>query len=333
MSVLRRVLPLVCCALMALVAANTFGESPKKPSKKKQPAQTTKQTLPCGKDGDGNPIPPENCAPPSPPAVQQPASMASGSAASGGTAAGGAKASGAKAGGAAGGSATAGAGTAGSATASGTTASGTAASGTAAAGDTSVGCAVSPPGANGSIEMTAVGGEATYSLSNPLKGAKSIKASWLPKQALLTVPNATAPAQPISESKPFPFTLGFCGPDPKDPKKPLSQYFVFTDDLSALASAETIIIRFVPNEVGSFERYLELQYNNATDQQGTKPAIKRYDVIGNAGAPDYANDARYKIWAYTGFTFLRSQNDFSDSFAELLLRVETRWTDARIAMK
>jgi hypothetical protein len=178
--------------------------------------------------------------------------------------------------------------------------------------------------------MTAVGGEATYSLQNPAKGMnpKSIKAGWLTEH-LLMLPNASAAAQPVSDSKPFPFTLGFCGPDPKDKTKPLSQYFVFSDDLSALASAETIIIRFVPNEVGSFVRYLELQWNKPDD---AKVTIKRFKVTGNASVPDYASDSRYKLWAYTGYTYLRSKNNFKDSFAELLTRFETRWLDERIAM-
>ncbi|HEX7677095.1 MAG TPA: hypothetical protein VF713_03150, partial [Thermoanaerobaculia bacterium] len=77
------------------------------------------------------------------------------------------------------------------------------------------------------IEMTAIGGEAKYSLPNPIpKGAKSINAGWLTEQ-LLMLPNASAPAQPAPDSNPFPLTLGFCGPDPNDPSKPLTKYFVF----------------------------------------------------------------------------------------------------------
>ncbi|HEX7678260.1 MAG TPA: hypothetical protein VF713_09060, partial [Thermoanaerobaculia bacterium] len=56
-------------------------------------------------------------------------------------------------------------------------------------------------------------------------------------------------------------------------------------------------------------------------------------VTVNSSVPDYASDARYKLWVYTGYTFMRSQNNFSDSYAELLVRVETRWVDERIAFK
>jgi hypothetical protein len=208
------------------------------------------------------------------------------------------------------------------------------ASGTAAAADSpsSNVCGTSPLGAGDSIEMTAIGGEAKYSLQNPIpNGAKSINAGWLTEQ-LLMQPNASAPAQPTPDLKPFPFTLGFCGPDPNDPSKPLTKYFVFGSKLDELASAEKIVINFVSNEAGKFERYLELTWK-ADDKPETKPTMKRYKVTVNSGVPDYANDSRYKLWAYTGYTYLRSQNDFKDSFAELLLRFETRWSDARIALK
>jgi hypothetical protein len=183
-------------------------------------------------------------------------------------------------------------------------------------------CTSTNLGAGTSIEMpTVVGGEATYTLDNPIgktKTATDIKVSWPPE------PNAS----PAANIKPFPFTLGSCGPDPLATTKPLTQYFAPGSDFAELKTAEAIVIRFVPNDSGSFARYLRLTWKESGQEK-----TQTYKVTGNAGIPDYAKDARYKIWAYTGFTFLRSQNDFSDSFAELLLRVETRWTDARIAMK
>jgi hypothetical protein len=278
---------------MLLLAASALGQSPKKP-KKKQPAQATQQASPCGVDGDGNPIPPANCAgaqpvatqlspgpqppptPQPPPAPQPPP--------------------------------------------------------TPQPTDTSSSvCLASNPGASDSIEMTAVGGEATYSLQNPMKGTKSsiTNVSWLTKHELQQMqPNATAPFQPISDSKPFPFKLRYCGPNPNDSTKPLIKELVFGSNLQDFASAETIIIDFVSKEVGRLTQYLQLQWK----PDGKTDTTKRYEVTVKSDAPDYANDSRYKLWAYTGYTYLRSKNDFHDGFAELLMRFETRWLDERIAM-
>lgn len=185
-------------------------------------------------------------------------------------------------------------------------------------------CAVSDPGASFSIDMTAAGGEATYPLKDPIpSGATGIRVSWLTEQ-LLMQPNASAPVEP----KPLPFALGYCGPDPHNKAQPLTQYLAPGSDLSALAGADAIVILFVPNEPGRVTRYLKLEWTDSA----SKPQTMSYKVTGNGGIPDYAKYSRYKLWAYMGYTYLRSQND-KDSFAELLLRTETRWVDERIALK
>jgi len=165
------------------------------------------------------------------------------------------------------------------------------------------------------------GGVATFSLTNPMlgKNATAIKVHW-------QHPNATAPMS--TNPKPLPFTLGYCGPDPNDASKSSTQYFAQGSDYAELAKAQAIIIRFEPNDAGKFQSTLQLSWKEEASDKS-----KTYPVTGDGGAPDYAKDSRYKLWAYTGFTFLRSQNDFNDSFAELLVRIETRWIDERIAMK
>jgi hypothetical protein len=185
-------------------------------------------------------------------------------------------------------------------------------------------CTSSKP-ANDTIVMTAIAGESAYNLTNPLLGqsATEIEAVWLTDQQLMD-PTATAP---VASVKPFPFTLGYCAPDANDPTKPLTQYFI-SKDLSALATAEAVVIRFVPNEPGEVTRFLRLKWKS-----GTTANTKTYKIVATGGVPDYASDSRYKLWAYTGYTFLRSKDDFQDGYAELVARTEIRWIDARVALK
>jgi hypothetical protein len=192
---------------------------------------------------------------------------------------------------------------------------------------------------NDTIELTAIAGEATYSLANPIKGltATDIKAAWFTDQQLMSGGSASTK----TETKPFPFTIGFCRPDPGDTTKPQTVYFTGTDDLSALAGADAqaIVIRFVPTEPGTISRFLRFTWKVPDTSAGAAAGATKADkpktvkVVATAGIPDYAGDSRYKLWAYTGYTFMRSQNDFQDGYAELLARFETRWVDERIAVK
>jgi hypothetical protein len=188
-------------------------------------------------------------------------------------------------------------------------------------------CTGTVPGTN-EITMSAVAGEASFQLANPIPAtATDVKISWLTDQQLMD--ESAAPAS--ADAKPFPFTLGVCGPNPSDKTKPFIQYFTPANDFTAVVTAETIVIRFVPNEPGTVTRYLRLSWK--ADASATAETKRTYKIIATGGVPDYAGDSRYKLWVYTGYTYLRSENDFKDGFAELLARTEIRWIDGRIALK
>jgi len=179
--------------------------------------------------------------------------------------------------------------------------------------------------ANNGIQITSTTGvEAPYQLLNPISqpAPQPAQAVKLDDSTPLFWHTDPDPAKPVSSDPDNPFTLGYCGPSSN---KTLS----FSGDFKELTTAETVVIRFKTDNQGSATRYLTLKW---TDSSG-KPQTQTYSVTGSAGAPDYANDSRYKIWAYTGYTYLRSQNDFKDSFAELLVRVETRFVDGRIGLR
>jgi len=174
--------------------------------------------------------------------------------------------------------------------------------------------------------------EAVYFLENPLKGKKGVKAEFLTESELLTTGKPAANA-----SAPSPFTLGICtGGAPA---------FALPGGVPPnLDDADGIIIRFVPETTGATTTYLRLvgteptaetEADNTDDADDSKPEQPNatYKLETIAGVPDTATDSRYKVWAYTGYTYLRSQHDFKDGFAEFLARFETRLVDERVAME
>jgi hypothetical protein len=92
----------------------------------------------------------------------------------------------------------------------------------------------------------------------------------------------------------------------------------------AFKNANTILLSFTPRAPGRVHQYLLVQADSFT---------QTYEVTAIAGVPDFAHDSRYKVWLYTGYTYLRSKSDFQEGYPELLARFETRMYDGRIAMK
>ncbi|MEA2236296.1 MAG: hypothetical protein QOC81_1020 [Thermoanaerobaculia bacterium] len=109
-----------------------------------------------------------------------------------------------------------------------------------------------------------------------------------------------------------------------------------TDDFgalpaSAITGADAIIVLFRPLGPIVTTQYLRIE---ATDAQGTAlDPVPVYKIVARAGVQDFAEDPRYKLWIYTGYTYLRTKADFRDGFPELLARYETRLYDEGIGIK
>ena len=202
------------------------------------------------------------------------------------------------------------------------------------------GCSTTPPKDN-VINLTAR--QTTTDSStfvNPMAGKavvkNSAKVSWLTEPQFLS--NAVSSN---TASGHFPLALGYCSTDAGG--KANIEFPIIGIDSHALATTPAFAVQFAPSEAANgepFVRYLKFDWaESASGAAGQDPADSdtkhtvAYKVVAVAGVPDYASDSRYKLWIYTGYTYLRSKDDFKDGYPEMLLRTETRWQDQRIYMK
>jgi hypothetical protein len=145
---------------------------------------------------------------------------------------------------------------------------------------------------------------------------------WLTKKDL--VAGGTCPA---TLDAPPPYTIATCTAS-DDAKNGTKNFNSSALNAAGLASATALIITFNPTQTNVLtDHYLRFDWKEGTT---AKNAIMELD--SSAAPPDYAADSRYKFWLYTGYTFLRTQNDFKDSFPELRARFESRLLDERLSM-
>ncbi len=159
-------------------------------------------------------------------------------------------------------------------------------------------------------------GPATFSVRNPAKGAASATLCLVTDEDNTNGRNCAAvAADPITA--PSPVDIGLCttGTNNFNPVKTSAE----------IIAADAIVLNLTTS--GEVRRHLRIE---GKDSAG-KDMLRIYDV--NAGAPDLADDSRYKLWLYTGYTYLRTQSDFKNGYAEVLARFETRLSDERIWMK
>lgn len=200
-------------------------------------------------------------------------------------------------------------------------------------------CAKSDYPKDGIVLQSTGGGPAEFRLKNPIQPLaddqkskiddKSIKVCWVTEQELL---NATPCEKATIPSTPLPVVLGTCS---VSADKPVDEFPATGFDPARLKTAQALVIRFTPTEPVQVSRYLRVQWKlkeNATPIPSVESPLL-YKVTTNAGAARLDEDSRYKLWLYTGYSFLRSSNDFSDSYPELRLKVETRLADERLAMR
>jgi len=100
---------------------------------------------------------------------------------------------------------------------------------------------------------------------------------------------------------------------------------------AAITAADAILIRMDKNTPGIVTRYLRIEGKDAAGKDLAPAPVYKITVV--AGVENFAKDSRYKLWIYTGYTYLRTKSDFKDGYAELLARYETRLYDQRIYMK
>lgn len=202
------------------------------------------------------------------------------------------------------------------------------------------GCATTAPPDN-VIKLTAMQTTTdAATIPNPMAGKAvvkgSAKVSWLTEGQFMK----NAAPEPAATTR-FPLTLGFCTTDGAG--KAAITYPVLGIDSQQLVATPAFAVQFSRTEGGNgekFVRYLKFEWaesaSGAAGQAAAAtdtPKSEAYRVEAVSGVADYSSDARYKLWAYMGYTFMRSKNDFKDSYPEFLLRTETRWYDDRVFMK
>ncbi|MEA2326211.1 MAG: hypothetical protein QOE68_1170, partial [Thermoanaerobaculia bacterium] len=99
----------------------------------------------------------------------------------------------------------------------------------------------------------------------------------------------------------------------------------------AIAAADAILVEFHPDEAGQTVRFLRVEAKDAAGKDLNPSPVTK--IVATAGTPDFATDSRYKVWLYTGYTYLRTKNDFKDGYPELLARFETRLFDNAIYLE
>ncbi|MEA2570841.1 MAG: hypothetical protein QOI24_2842 [Acidobacteriota bacterium] len=202
------------------------------------------------------------------------------------------------------------------------------------------GCSTTAP-TNNVVNLTAR--QTTTDMStfvNPMAGKAvvkdSAKVSWLTEPQFLSGTAASSVA-----TGHFPLTIGYCTTDAGG--KADVKFPIVGIDPQQLAATPALALQFAPTEASNgepFVRYLKLEWSESAALPAGKPPAATdtphsvaYKVVAIAGVPDFASDSRYKLWIYTGYTYLRSKDDFKSGYPEMLLRTETRWQDQRIYMK
>ncbi|MBV9071418.1 MAG: hypothetical protein JO093_19165 [Acidobacteria bacterium] len=99
----------------------------------------------------------------------------------------------------------------------------------------------------------------------------------------------------------------------------------------AIAAADAILVEFRPAEAGQTVKFLRVEAKDAAGKDLNPSPVTK--VVATAGTPDFSTDSRYKVWLYTGYTYLRTKNDFKDGYPELLARFETRLFDDAIYLE
>ncbi|MCU1231412.1 MAG: hypothetical protein JWO97_4296 [Acidobacteria bacterium] len=167
----------------------------------------------------------------------------------------------------------------------------------------------------------------TYMLENPIPKTAppdSVSMDWRTEDEMM---NGGTPSPTFAGR--FPLAVGYC----TTVNGAASIAFPTSGtDSTKLRDAAALAVQYAPTETANgqeFVRYLRIKWKEAG---GTEEKSATYKIVAKSGAPDYASDSRYKLWLYTGYTFMRSKSDFKDGYPELLLRAETRWTDGRIFM-
>jgi hypothetical protein len=142
-----------------------------------------------------------------------------------------------------------------------------------------------------------------------------------------------------TSAAPLPLTLGFCTNSADTTLPNGSTTFPLASTAAILESSDAIVVRFAPTAPVQSRQFLRVEWQLKAKAGQTLTAAElaehheTYAVSTVAGVARFDEDSRYKLWLYSGYTFLNTQNDFSDSFAELRLRLESRFVDERIAMR
>src|ERR1051325_5820144 len=190
-------------------------------------------------------------------------------------------------------------------------------------------CGASQAPKDGIVLQSITGQPATFRLINPLPAdaatikENSIKVCWMNEQDLLDGTECGNSAHPM----PLPIVLGICT---VEGNKAVDNFPPMGLTPENLKKAQASLIRFNPEQRVDATQYLRVQWQLKDNATPTPKVVK---VTTKAGVARFDEDSRDKLWLHTGYSLMRSQNDFQDSFPELRLRAETRLVDERIAMK
>jgi len=170
----------------------------------------------------------------------------------------------------------------------------------------------------GTIGLT--GNAPKFTLKNPAKGGSAASVCLL-TEGDLEKGHTCATADPLTAAPAV--VVGLCTAGANN----------FNNNLTsaAIAGADAILVEFHPAEAGQTVRYLRVEAKDAAGKDLNPPPVTK--VVATAGTPDFATDSRYKVWLYTGYTYLRTKNDFKDGYPELLARFETRLFDNAIYLE
>ncbi|MGA8810354.1 MAG: hypothetical protein WB973_20980, partial [Thermoanaerobaculia bacterium] len=107
----------------------------------------------------------------------------------------------------------------------------------------------------------------------------------------------------------------------------------FSSNLTSagIAAADAILVEFRPTEAGQTVKFLRVEAKDPAGKDLNPSPVTK--IVATAGTPDFSTDSRYKVWLYTGYTYLRTKNDFKDGYPELLARFETRLFDNAIFLE
>ncbi len=175
-----------------------------------------------------------------------------------------------------------------------------------------------PSDFGGTIALT--GNSPKVTLKNPAKGGSAASICLLTEGDLEKGHTCTN-ADPLTAAPTV--GLGLCTAGANNFNNSLTS--------AAIAGADAILVEFHPAEAGQTVRYLRVEAKDASGKDLNPPPVTK--IVATAGTPDFATDSRYKVWLYTGYTYLRTKNDFKDGYAELLARFETRLFDNAIYLE